>query len=107
MINSIAWVLATVPNDSIRDGPAAVELARRAEKLTGGSEPIVLDTLAAAYAASGRFAEAVQTARKAVDLAGQQDKQPMVESIKAKLRLYEAGKPFREIRRSAAGYVHP
>jgi len=106
LINSIAWVLATVPNESIRDGPAAVELARRAEKLTGGSEPIVLDTLAAAYAASGRFAEAVQTARKAVDLAGQQDKQPMVESIKARLRLYEAGKPFRETKRRVAGYIH-
>ena len=105
LLNGMAWVLATVPNDSIRDGATAVEFAQRAEKLTGGREPAILDTLAAAYAEVGRFAEAVQTAHKALDLAGQQDKQPLVESIRAKIRLYEAGKPFRESKRPASKSV--
>ena len=52
--------------------------------------------MAAAYAEAGRFSEAVQTAHKAVDLATQQNKQPLAESIKAKIPLYEAGTPFRE-----------
>ena len=38
----------------------------------------------------------MQTARKALELATQQNKQALAESIQAKIRLYEAGKPFRE-----------
>ena len=102
LLSSIAWVLATVPNDSIRDGAKAVEFAQRAEKLTDGREPAILDTLAAAQAETGRFAEAVQTARKALELADRQDKRPLAESIEAKIRLYEAGKPFRETKRPAS-----
>jgi hypothetical protein len=52
--------------------------------------------LAAAYAEAGRFPEAVQTARKALELATQQNNQALAESIKAKIPLYEAGKPFRQ-----------
>jgi hypothetical protein len=52
--------------------------------------------LAAAYAEAGRFAEAVRTAHKALDLAAQQNQQALVELIKTKISLYEAGTPFRE-----------
>jgi hypothetical protein len=52
--------------------------------------------LAAAYAEAGRFPEAVETSRKALDLATQQNKQALAESIKAKIPLYEARTPFRE-----------
>jgi protein O-mannosyl-transferase len=101
LLNSIAWVLATVPNDSIRDGVKAIELARRAEKLTGGRHPAVLDALAAAYAEAGQFAEAVQTAQTALELAAEQNQNTMVELIQARLQLYRAGKPLRESKRSA------
>ena len=98
VLSDLAWSLATNPNDSIRNGGEALEFAQRAAELSDGQEPAILDTLAAAYAEAGRFSEAVQTARKALDLAAQQDKVVLGESIKARLRFYESDVPFREIR---------
>ncbi len=108
LLNETAWMLATNPNASLRNGAEAVKLAQRAVQLTDAREPVVLGTLAAAYAEASRFPEAVQTARKALDLATQQNKQPLVESIKAKISLYEAGTPFRAMPQfPAAGSVQP
>ena len=101
-MNDTAWLLATNPNASVRNGAEAVELAQRAIELSSGQEPAILGTLAAAYAEAGRFAEAVQTARKALELATQQNKPALAESIRAKIRLYEAGKPFRQSPSSTA-----
>jgi tetratricopeptide (TPR) repeat protein len=101
LLNDTAWVLATNPNPSIRNGAEAVELAQRAVQLAEGREPAVLDTLAAAYAETGQIPEALQTARKGLELATQQHKPSLAESIRAKLPLYEAGTPFRELRQSA------
>ena len=95
-VNQLAWVLATCPKASVRNGAEAVELAQRAVRISGGRAPAVLGTLAAAYAEAGRFPEAVQTARNALELATQQNKQTLAESLKAKLPLYQAGIPFRE-----------
>jgi protein O-mannosyl-transferase len=96
LLNETARILATNPNASIRNGNEAVELAGRALTRAGGPEPAVLDTLAAAYAESGRFPDAVQTARKALDLAKQQGKTALAESIQARIRLYESATPLRE-----------
>ncbi len=96
LLNDTAWLLATDPNASFRNGPEAVELAQRANKLSDGKRPEILATLAAAYAEAGRFVEAGQTAQKALDLAAQQSNQALAESIQAKIRLYEAAKPFHE-----------
>src|SRR5439155_1177041 len=68
-LNNLAWVLATYPADTIRDGKRAVELAEKAAVLPGGEAPIVLRTLAAAYAEAGDFSNAVNTAQHALDLA--------------------------------------
>ena len=67
--NNLAWVLATCPQASLRNGNKAVELAQRANQLTGDGNPVVLGTLAAAYAEAGRFPEAVETAQRALQLA--------------------------------------
>ena len=95
LLNDTAWALATNPNASIRNGAEAVELAQRAAQLSDRREPAILGTLAAAYAEAGRFSEAVQTARQALELATQQNNQSLAESLKAKIPLYEAGTPFR------------
>src|SRR5439155_16263243 len=68
-LNNLAWVLATYPADTIRDGKRAVELAEKAAVLPGGEAPIVLRTLAAAHAEAGDFSNAVNTAQHALDLA--------------------------------------
>ena len=62
---ALAWLLAVCPDASVRNSEEALALATQANRLTGGQEPHVLDTLAAAYAAAGWFPEAVATVRKA------------------------------------------
>ena len=94
--NNLAWVLATCPDAAVRDGAEAVQLAQRAVQLSGGQEPAILGTLAAAYAEAGRFPEAVQTARNALDLATQQNQQALAHALRAKIALYEAGRPYRQ-----------
>ena len=95
-MNQAAWLMATSSDASLRNGKDAVELARRAVRITGESEPTTLATLAAAYAEAGRFADAVQTARYALTLARQQGRLDLVKSIEEKLPLYESKKPFHE-----------
>jgi protein O-mannosyl-transferase len=96
LLNNTAWLLATSSETSQRNGPEAVDLARRAVELSGGREPSLLDTLAAALAEAGRWDEAVQTAQKALKLAVELKKPAQAESIKARRRLYEAKTAFRE-----------
>ena len=97
LLDGIARMLATNPVASVRDGAKAVAVALRAERVSGGNNPAVLDTLAAAYAESGRFPAATQTARRAIDLAEKQNKWRLSESIRAKMRLYEKGIPFHQV----------
>jgi tetratricopeptide (TPR) repeat protein len=97
-LNDLAWHLATNPNASVRNGTEAVNFAQRAVKLSGGGEPAILGTLAAAYAEVGRFSEAAKTARNALDLATRQNKKALAESVKTKITLYESRTPFRETR---------
>jgi Flp pilus assembly protein TadD len=92
--NNLAWVLATCPQASLRNGNQAVELAQRANQLTGGENPTVLDTLAAAYAEAGRFPEAVQAAQRALQLAAAQSNAALVEAIQSQLKFYQTSSPF-------------
>jgi len=92
LLSQAAWVLATNPQASIRNGSEAVELAARAVKLSGAKDPATLDTLAAAYAEAGRFPEAVQTARQALALATE----PLANELKGRIALYESNQPFRD-----------
>ena len=62
--NNLAWILATAPDPSLRAPQEAIELAQRAARTN--AEPSVLDTLAAAYAAAGRYGEAAQTQARAI-----------------------------------------
>ncbi len=94
--NNLAWLWATCPEASLRNGAAAIEHAQRANRLCGGRRPDVLNTLAAAYAEAGRFPEALTTARKALDLATQQHDQPLVDVLRSRIKLYEAGRPYRQ-----------
>ncbi len=92
--NSLAWVLATCPQASLRNGIQAVKLAQRANQLAGDGNPNFLCTLAAAYAESGRFSEAVETAQRALQLAGAQFNTALADDIRSQLKLYQARAPF-------------
>jgi tetratricopeptide (TPR) repeat protein len=93
---SLAWLLATCSDGSLRDGNRAVEMARQAEALSGGESPQVLDTLAAAYAEAGRYGEAVATAKRALELSATRNNQPLAEGIQLRLKLYEVNTPYHE-----------
>jgi Tfp pilus assembly protein PilF len=93
--SNLAWILATDDNERLRDPARAVQLAERACQLTERRDAGVLDTLAAAYAAAGRFGEAVLTAQQAVGLAVAAGQKELAKDIQGRLKLYEAGQPFR------------
>jgi tetratricopeptide (TPR) repeat protein len=95
-LNRLARVLATSPDASQRNGTAAVELAERAAQLSRDQNPAILETLAAAYGEVGRFAEAVKTARRALELATQQDDRKLAATLGTRVALYEARRPLRE-----------
>lgn len=95
-LNNLAWLLATCPDASVRDGAEAVRLAERACRLSGHSEAQSLGTLAAAYAEAGRFGEAVSSAQKAVGLATASGDQRLAAICGQLLRLYSAGRPYHE-----------
>ena len=95
-LNSLAWLLATAGVDSVRDGKRAVQLAERANALTGNNNPAILHTLAAAYAEAGRFDEAMQTARRAMKLASRADNNAVYNAIRDELPLYELGLPYHQ-----------
>jgi Flp pilus assembly protein TadD len=96
LLNNLAWVLATCPDASVRNGARAVQLAQKAEQLSGGRDPVLLGTLAAAYAETGQFPQAVTTARRALELATAQTNTPQVEALSGRLKLYEANSAFRD-----------
>jgi tetratricopeptide (TPR) repeat protein len=95
---NMAWVLATWPEARIRDGAKAVELAERANQLTESRNPIIGATLAAAYAETGRFPDAIRTAEAALQLAADSGNVALTELIRAQIELYRSGLPYRDIR---------
>ena len=94
--NDLAWLLATCPDASIRDGVEAVALATEANRRTAGSAPVVLDTLAASYAEAGRFSDAVETARRALLLAEERGESDLAAGVRDHLASFERGKPVRQ-----------
>ncbi|HZS17580.1 MAG TPA: tetratricopeptide repeat protein [Candidatus Udaeobacter sp.] len=88
-MTNLAWVLATSTETVNRNGPKAVELAERANHLTGDINPLVLRTLAAAYASDERFDQAIETSRRALRFAQDQRSPETVEGIRREMSLYE------------------
>ncbi|MCS7336624.1 MAG: tetratricopeptide repeat protein [Verrucomicrobiae bacterium] len=96
VLNNLAWLLAASPVDALRDGTEAVRLAERACELTKHKEPLLVGTLAAAYAEAGRFEEAIRTAEKARALAAAAGLTNLVARNEELLQLYRAGKAYRD-----------
>jgi tetratricopeptide (TPR) repeat protein len=103
-LNNLAWVLATAPDDSVRDGAKAVQLAERAMHISGGRVPLVFRTLAAAYAENGRFADAVQTAKRGIEVANNQGNFGLAAELQESITNYEAGRPLRD---PSLGHANP
>jgi tetratricopeptide (TPR) repeat protein len=92
ILNNLSWVLSTSPEDDLRNGGRALELAKKAAELTEYKEAHILSTLASAYAEMGDFETAIKWSTKAVELGEGEVK----EQLQAELKSYEEKKPWRE-----------
>jgi tetratricopeptide (TPR) repeat protein len=95
-LNDLAWLLATCPEAKLRDAAKSLQLAKHAAELTGKKDPGVLETLAAAYAAGGQFAEAIKTVEEATKLCDPARQQELLETLQNCRQLFESGKPLRQ-----------
>ncbi len=96
VLNTLAWLLATAGDVSAQDANRAVEYAQNACELTGYKEPLFLDTLAAAYAAAGRFDDAIATAEQAVNAAKTSGQEELAGKIQKRMEQYKVGQPYHE-----------
>ena len=94
--SNLAWVFSACPEDSIRDGRHAVELAEKAFRISGGKIPMIYKVLAAAYAESGRFADAVETAQRGGELAASQGNPALAAELERNVALYQSGRRLRD-----------
>ena len=95
-MSNLAWVFATSPDDSLRDGAQAVQLAEQALRISGGRIPLIFRTLAAAYAEKGMFSQAIQTAQRGLELANSQGNSSLATELQRNIALYQAGSPLRD-----------
>jgi protein O-mannosyl-transferase len=93
---SLAWVLATSPEASVRDGARAVELAEEALRPSETNNPTLIATLAAAYAEARRFPEAIETAKQALQVAATQNRTALANRVRAEIAAYQTGSPYRD-----------
>ncbi|MCE9544769.1 MAG: tetratricopeptide repeat protein [Planctomycetia bacterium] len=93
VLNNLAWVLATSPDEKLRDGKRSIELAKQACEATDYKAAHILSTLAAAYAEAGDYPTAIKWSKKSLDLADD----TVRDSLKKELASYQAGKPTREL----------
>ena len=96
LCNRLAWRLATHPQASIRNGSKAVELAQQLNRFSSGSDPTVLQTLAAAYAENKQFPKAISTAQQALQLASARSNAALADSLHKQIACYQSGLAFRD-----------
>jgi protein O-mannosyl-transferase len=95
-MSNLAWVFATSPDDSVRDGTKAVQLASEALRISGHRIPMLFRTLAAAYAETGEFSKAIQTAQQGIELANSQGNSGLAAELQGNIALYQEQRPLRD-----------
>src|SRR5260370_11023687 len=93
-LNNLAWILSTTPDDALRNGARAVELAEKANRLSGAHNPVFTRTLAAGYALAGQFEDAIKTARSALEQANAQGVRDLALQIRTVLHLFRRLSPL-------------
>jgi len=94
--NTLAWILATAPQPSLRDGARALALATQASHASGGGNPVILRTLAAAYAQTGQFPNAAQAAQQALQLAEAESNTALINTLPREIALYRSGHAYED-----------
>jgi tetratricopeptide (TPR) repeat protein len=97
VLNNLAWVLATSPEDELRDAERSIALGTKACELTNYSRPHILSTLAAGYAEKGDWETAIKWSSKAVELGSKdKDEDDVLDQLQKELESYKQRKPWRE-----------
>jgi tetratricopeptide (TPR) repeat protein len=89
VLNNLAYIYATQSEGEFKDPQKAVQTAEQACKLTDYKDPTILDTLSIAYAASGRSSEAIETAKKALELAVESGNKSLADEIRGHLEDFQ------------------
>lgn len=102
----LGWRLAAYPDGNLRDGEEAVRLAKELGVSRQPNSPQMWDLLGAGYAEQGRFEEAIEAARRAINFAVEAGDQDLALDIQYRLMFYQQGRPFRtkefSVRRQAS-----
>ena len=93
-----AWLMATCPDKKFRNTELALSSAKKAMELEAAPSMRAFDTLAAAYAATGKMPDAVKFQKRAIQLAAEGDR----EEVSQRLALYERGKAYVQPESSSA-----
>jgi len=96
LLNDLAWLFATSPDATLRDGARAVDLAERACALTERKQPQLIATAAAGYAETGKFTEAITTVQNAAVLARLKGDSKTVDLAEKMLTAFQSNQPYRE-----------
>ena len=92
----LAWILATAPDDELRDGPQASALIAQHFQMTESESLYLWDTYAAVLAELGEYEQAVEAAEKAIALADSESNKTLLKDIKTRLDCYRQHRPWRE-----------
>lgn len=95
-LNNLAWILATSPEPSQRNGVKALELATEVDRLAGEKDAVFARTLAAAYAENGQFTEAIETAQRALSLAIADDNAALADDLRGNIDNFQRHIPLRD-----------
>jgi tetratricopeptide (TPR) repeat protein len=96
LLNNLAWVLATSPDEKLRDGKRSIELATKAVELTQEKAAHILSTLASGYAETGDFETALKWSTKAVETSTEDEER---EQLKKEVESYQKKEPWRELQK--------
>jgi tetratricopeptide (TPR) repeat protein/peroxiredoxin len=94
--SNLAWILATNPRADVRNGAEALKWAAILVKNTEQKDPRALDTLAAAYAETGDFENAVKASHAAIAVATKLNQQAFLPELRSRLASFQQGKPWRQ-----------
>jgi Flp pilus assembly protein TadD len=101
-IAGAAWLMATAPDASVRNGEQAISLAKSAISLSPGEDPDLLDVLAAAYAETGEFDRASAQISRAIVVADSRGNKELAADLRLRQKLYLEKKPYRSANSSRA-----
>jgi tetratricopeptide (TPR) repeat protein len=95
-LDRLARILATSPDNTVRNGKEALDLAHQARDIDQGQHVNITDTLACALAENGEFSEAIALETSALKIADSAKATRVGDTLRTHLALFKNGLPYRE-----------